>query len=302
MRVRKLHDDEADVDEPLIRDLLTAQMPQWAALPLRPVDPVGTDNVIVRLGSRLAVRLPRTPGAARNVAKEQGLVPHLAERLPYPVPVPVGVGEPGAGYPFPWTVHAWIPGTNPEPGTASVAVAEQLVRFVTALHGIGTSGYRRAGALDHYRAASIQLRDEQTRLCLAQCADLLDTSLVGEVWDVARRVPDHSGDHVWMHSDLHPGNLLTDDGRLAAVIDWGGLALGDPAVDCLVAWTYLGPGTRAAFRAGVGVDDGTWRRGRAWALSIALVALPYYRNSDARITAWSRYAIDQVVTDVTARG
>lgn len=101
-----------------------------------------------------------------------------------------------------------------------------------------------------------------------------------------------------MHSDLQPGNILVRNGRRASVIDWGGLALGDPAVDCIVAWTLLGSQTRPTFRAHVGVDDTTWARGRAWALSIALVALPYYVHSNEQITAWSRYAIDQVVGDM----
>jgi hypothetical protein len=81
-------------------------------------------------------------------------------------------------------------------------------------------------------------------------------------------------------------------------VDWSGLALGDPAVDCMVAWTLLDPQTRPTFRARVDVDDGTWGRGRAWALSIALVALPYYLNTNEQIATWARYAIDQAVEDI----
>lgn len=100
-----------------------------------------------------------------------------------------------------------------------------------------------------------------------------------------------------MHGDLQPGNLLVDEGGLTAVIDWGMLALGDPAVDCLAAWTLLDAAARSTFRSLADVDDATWARGRGWALSIALVALPYYVDSDSRMTAWARYVIQQAVDD-----
>lgn len=88
-------------------------------------------------------------------------------------------------------------------------------------------------------------------------------------------------------------------GKLAAVIDWGSLILGDPAMDCIVAWTLLTPDTRSTFRTQLSLDDATWRRGRAWALSIALVALPYYVHTNQQITAWARYTIRQVTGDIS---
>jgi len=125
---------------------------------------------------------------------------------------------------------------------------------------------------------------------------------VVRAWEQARRVAEFTGPPVWMHADLHPGNVLVRDGQLAAVLDWGGLALGDPALDCLVAWTLLSPLTRPTFRARVGVDEDAWWRGRAWALSIALVALPYYARTNTQITRWARYTIRQVVEDVVNTG
>jgi aminoglycoside phosphotransferase (APT) family kinase protein len=298
MHIEKLHADEFDIDEDLVRRLLAGQMPQWADLPLRLAEPIGTDNVMIRLGDSLALRLPRTEDAAEATRKEQELVPRIATQLPVPVPVPVGVGEPEHGYPWPWSVYPWIAGRNPDPGEGGVDLANDLADFVQALRGVDTFGLTAEGPLHSYRADSIQLRDAATRRCIDECEGLIDTTRAAEAWDAAKRVPDHDGPPVWMHSDVQPGNLLVHDGRLAAVIDWGGLALGEPAVDCIVAWTLLTTETRPEFRARVGVDDDTWNRGRAWALSIALVALPYYVRTNAQITAWSRYAIDQVVADV----
>jgi len=298
MRIKKLHADEFDIDDDLVRRLLASQMPQWADLPLRVAEPIGADNVMIRLGDTLALRLPRTEGAAEGTRKEQELVPRIAAHLPVQVPVPVAVGEPDHGYPWPWSVYPWIAGRNPDPGEAGAELAGDLADFVHALRGVDTFGMAAEGPLHSYRADSIQLRDAATQQCIEECAGLIDTGLTARAWDEAKRVPDFDGPPVWMHSDVHPGNLLVHDGRLAAVIDWGVLALGEPAVDCIVAWTLLTPESRPAFRARVAVDDDTWHRGRAWALSIALVALPYYVHTNARITAWSRYAIDQVVADV----
>lgn len=298
MQIRKLHMEEPDIDVALVRRLLASQMPQWANLPLRLVESIGTDNVMIRVGDSLVIRMPRTPGAAEGITKEQQLVPHLAPHLPVPVPVPVGVGEAAFGYPWQWSVHPWVPGRNPVPGMVDDHLAIQLADFVNSLRRIDTLGLRPQGSLHSYRADPIERRDSATRASIAACGDLLNGALTEAAWEKARHVIDHAGPAVWMHSDLHPGNILVSDRSLSAVIDWGGLALGDPAIDCLIAWTLLTPSTRRTFRLRVDVDEGTWTRGRAWALSIALVALPYYRDTNEQITAWAKHAIAQVIDDI----
>jgi len=302
VRVEKLHQGEFDINEALVPRLLASQMPQWAELPLRLVEPIGTDNVMIRLGDTLAVRLPRIAAAAAAITKEQRLVPRIAPHLPISVPVPVGVGVPGQGYPWSWSVYRWVVGRNPEPGEADLRLAGELADFIRALRGVDTFGLTAHDSLRSYRADSIQLRDTVTRACIEDCAGLLDTVTVVRAWEQALRVAEFTGPPVWMHADLHPGNLLVQNGQLAAVLDWGGLALGDPAPDCLVAWTLLTPQTRPTFRARVDVEGDTWRRGRAWALSIALVALPYYSRTNTQITRWARYTIRQVVEDVVNTG
>ncbi|TSD47097.1 aminoglycoside phosphotransferase family protein [Rhodococcus sp. KBS0724] len=304
MHIRKLHKDEPDIDLALIPRLLAGQMPQWADLPLHLVESIGTDNVMIRLGRSLVIRMPRTPVAAQGITKEQALVPRLAPQLPVPVPLPVGVGEAAFGYPWRWSVYPWFAGRNPLPGIADDHLAIQLADFVCSLRRIDTFGLRPVGPLHSYRAESIARRDcatratRATRASIAACDGLVDAALTEAVWEKTRDVIDYAGPPVWMHSDLHPGNILVRGGRLSAVIDWGGLSLGDPAIDCLVAWTLLTPNTRRVFRAHADVDEDTWKRGRAWALSIALVALPYYRDMNEQITAWAKHAIVQVIGDI----
>lgn len=297
MRVVKLHSAEIDIDEPLVRRLLGTQAPAWAQLPLRLVEPAGTDNVMVRLGEELVVRLPRTETAAAGLDKEQQVVPRLAPGLPTAVPVPVMVGTPQHSYPWRWSISRWLPGRSPAPGSGDARLAAQLADFVVALRGIDTFGLTPAGPLHSYRCDPLALRDADTRECIGQCRDLLDTSRVTAAWDRCVEVAEFAGRPGWMHGDLQRGNVLVDQSGLTAVLDWGMLALGDPAVDCLPAWTLLEPAARSTFRSRADVDDATWARGRGWALSIALVALPYYVHTDSRMTAWARYAIEQAVDD-----
>jgi aminoglycoside phosphotransferase (APT) family kinase protein len=223
MWVEKLHGDEVDIDEAVVRRLLRTQMPHLADNDIRPVDPAGTDNVTARLGDDLVIRLPRNRAAAQRVQKEQDLLGLIALSLPCAIPVPIGRGRPGVSFPFTWSVARWIPGTNPECGEVADQLTHELARFVIALHRIGTTGYRPADTLSNYRADSVQLRDESTRSSISRCAaspdpGLIDGPLVEQVWAVARQVPDFTGGHVWVHADLHPGNLLTAGGQLVAVI------------------------------------------------------------------------------------
>ena len=143
-------------------------------------------------------------------------------------------------------------------------LAIQLADFVNSLRRIDTLGLRPQGSLHSCRADPIERRDSATRASIAACGDLLNGALTEAAWEKARQVIDYAGPVVWMHSDLHPGNILVSDRSLSAVIDWGGLALGDPAIDCLIALTLLTPSTRHTFRLHVDVDEGTWTRGRAW--------------------------------------
>ncbi|MFL6124136.1 aminoglycoside phosphotransferase family protein [Actinophytocola sp.] len=285
-----MHADEADIDAELVRRLVAAQFPAWAGLPVEPVVSSGTDNAMFRLGDDLAVRLPRIAGAAGNVATEQRWVPRLAPHLPVAVPAPVAVGAPTGEYPYPWSVCHWLPGVNPT--TADTGLAHDLAAFVTALRRVDTAGAPRAG-----RGAPLSTRDEPTRVAIAASRGLVDATAVTEVWVDALRVPPWDGPPAWAHADLSPGNLLVRDGRLTAVIDWGAAGVGDPTVDLIVAWNLLPAPARRAFRDALGTDDDTWRRGRGWALSIAVIQLPYYQHTNPVLAANARHVLDEILAD-----
>ncbi|CAM5283960.1 aminoglycoside phosphotransferase family protein [Streptomyces aurantiogriseus] len=290
----KMRPDEVDVEVPLVRRLVAAQYPQWASLPVERLTSSGTENAMFRLGEDKVVRLPRHPGAVESVAHEQYWLARLVPRLSVAAPVPLERGEPGEGFPWPWSVYRWLDGRNPVAGAVEKpeALAADLGAFVAELRRIDPQD---GPAND--RGVPLRERDAFTRDAIAQLEGRIDTASVTALWEEALRVPDRTDPPVWAHSDLSPGNVLVEDGRLAAVIDFGGVGVGDPAVDLIVAWNLLPASARATFRKAVGADDAEWARGRGWALSISLIQLPYYWETNPPLAENSRHVIREILTE-----
>jgi aminoglycoside phosphotransferase (APT) family kinase protein len=291
-----MHDDEIGTDAALVRALLAGQFPQWAGLPVEPVESCGTDHAIYRIGDRLAARLPLIESATRQAAKEAQWLPRLAPNLPLAIPVQLARGRPAAGYPFAWSVYEWLPGTDAN-GTISDLdrAAADLARFVIALRGVGTAGApaRRPNG----RGGPLAEGDEQVRRSVAELGDRIDGTAVLRSWQESLAAPGWAGPDVWLHGDLLPGNLLVVGGRLSAVIDFGTLTVGDPAGDLLPAWNVFGGESRARFRDELAVDDASWLRGRGWALRQAVVALPYYWDTNPGMIRQASHALAEVLAE-----
>jgi aminoglycoside phosphotransferase (APT) family kinase protein len=294
-----MHDDEVYTDAALVRRLLAGQLPHWADLPIEPVTSAGTDNALYRLGDDMVVRLPRIAWAIGQVEKEYRWLPKLAPHLPLAIPVPLAKGEPAEGYPWHWSVNPWLAGENAtiERVADPTQLARDLARFITALHGIDPSGGPPPGSHNASRGVPLAMRDEPTRAAIASLHGMIDTHAALAAWESALGIPDWHGPPVWIHGDIQSGNLLAVEGRLSAVIDFGCLGVGDPACDLIVAWNLLSAETRAVFRSALQIDDATWARGRGWALSVSLIALPYYHTTNPVLAGISRYAIDEVLAD-----
>ena len=299
--VPRMHEDEVDIDGALVQRLLATQLPGLADLPLTRIEAWGTDHAIFRLGDGLSVRLPKIGWAAAQGEKESRWLRVIAPHLPVEVPVPVAVGRPADGYPYAWYVSPWLEGGNPAPdGSVDHGrLAADLAAFVLALQrvaptdapgpGPGRRGGPLAGADAFTRRSAEQLRDEA------------DVDALLAVWDAGLRAPPWDRPAVWVHGDLSDGNLLVRDDVLTGVIDWGGLVAGDPAVELMIAWNLFDADGRAVYRDALGfVDDAMWRRGRAWAVSAALQALPYYRDTNPDIVARSWRAVHEVLADLDA--
>ncbi|MFD5701175.1 aminoglycoside phosphotransferase family protein [Streptomyces lasiicapitis] len=272
--------DEGDIriDEPLLRRLLRAQFPQWAHLPIRPVPRSGMDNATYRLGDDMALRLPRYERWVGQVEREQRWLPWLAPQLPLAISRPLAPGEPGEGYPFPWSVCRWLDG---EPATTDGLAdpdraAVELAAFVTALQKIDATGGPAPQSSNAFRGAPVGAEcdaltaDSTVRAKITKLRGMVDTDAVTAVWEQALAAPAWDRPPVWLHGDLATGNLLAVDGHLSAVIDFGTLAVGDPACDLIPAWMFLpssgrGPGGGGRGRRGPpggrGVGCGLDRRG-----------------------------------------
>ena len=292
-----MHADEVAIDALLVQRLIAGQFPQWANLPVAPVSSAGTDNAIYRLGQDMAVRLPRRPGASGQVEKECRWLPKLAPHLPLDVPIPLGLGAPADGYPCHWSVCRWLTGETAAntPITNLDQAASDLARFISALQCIDASGGPAPGSHNSGRGEPLAMRDAETREAIGRLHGIIDTGMATAAWDLALQTPTWSRPPVWLHGDLLPSNLLVQDGRISAIIDFGCLSIGDPACDLMVAWTVLSAEARVGFRAALAIDDATWIRGSGWALSFGLIALPYYMQSNPVLTDIARRTIHEVL-------
>jgi aminoglycoside phosphotransferase (APT) family kinase protein len=274
------------IDTDLVRQLVAAQFPQWAELPVRPVASDGWDNRTFHLGEQMSVRLPSASDYAGQVERERLWLPRLAPVLPLPIPVPLAMGEPGEGYPFHWSVNAWLPGETAS--TCPVVATDRrfgadLATFLAALRRADAAGGPTPSRANFFRGGPLAIYDGETWQAISALGATIDTDAVGACWEAALGAM-WAGPPVWIHGDVAPGNLLVRDGRLSGVIDFGQTAVGDPSCDLAITWTFLQGEGRAAFRAGVQLDPATWARARGWALWKALIvaaALPGANPRDA---------------------
>lgn len=260
------------IDAGLVATLISSQFPRWAGLPISKVDPGGWSNATFRLGDHMSVRLPRAAHYVEQVAKEQRWLPVLAPRLPLPIPALLAMGAPGEGYAWPWSVCGWIEGDS----AAAAAIpdmtcfAADLAAFLSALRRIDATGGPSPGPHNFHRGGALAVYEDETRRAVAALGAQIDARAVAAVWAAALAAK-WRGSPVWLHGDVTPGNVLIRTGRVSAVIDFGNMAVGDPACDLAIAWTHLSGESREAFRAGVQLDAGTCARARGWALWKALI-------------------------------
>ena len=255
------------VDADQVHRLVRDQFPQWGDLPVRPVASSGWDNKTFHLGDAMLVRLPSAAEYAAAVDKEHRWLPVFAAHLPLPIPVPLAKGKPGADYPHQWSIYQWLDG---EPASVdriadSSRFAADLAAFLLALRSVDTADGPRPGQHNWFRGGPVRTYDESTRSALAKLDGHIDVDLAREIWQTALDAR-WDGVESWFHGDVAQGNLLVDNGELAAVIDFGTCGVGDPACDLAVAWTLLTADGRRTFRERLLVDDETWARGRGWAL------------------------------------
>lgn len=281
-----------------MRRLVAAQFPQWADLPVRPVEFDGWDNRTFHLGDAMGVRLPSAEAYTAQVKKEHRWLPRLAPQLPLAIPAPLAMGAPGEGYPWPWSVYRWLEG---EIATLDRiddvrAFASALGAFLAALQQIDPTAGPPAGQHNFWRGGPLTTYDRETRDAIEALQGKIDTAAVTAVWETALRAT-WQGTPVWLHGDVAASNLLVREGRLRAVIDFGCSAVGDPACDLTIAWTFFSGASREAFRAALPADAATWARARGWALWKGLFLQAEHVTTRPLEAERCRRAVDEVLAD-----
>jgi len=261
---------EIEIDERLVTALLAEQLPALAGLPVV-IAGNGWDNTIARVADEWMVRLPRRAASAPLIESEQRWLPLLAPSLPLDVPVPWFAGRPSDLFPWAWSVCRWLPGQSAAatPLTDLAETAQVLASFIAALHVPAPAD----APVNEFRGVALQRRAAAVEQRVATFATVIDGSAVLAVWADLVATPEWDGPPLWLHGDLHPSNMLTADGRLSAVIDFGDITSGDPATDLAVAWMMFPPAERKLFRAAAFIDDRSWRRAAGWALNLSLAYL-----------------------------
>lgn len=291
--------DKIVIDTTLVRQLVDTQFPQWAALPIRPVESPGWDNRTFHLGETMSVRLPSAEGYVPQAAKEQQWLPRLAPHLPLPIPTLLAQGKPNHRFPNRWGIYRWLDGE-----TATLkrimdadAFAKTLAHFLRCLWQIDSTDGPPAGTHSFFRGAPLITFDAETRQAIAVLQDEIDTGLLTEIWEVAS-ASTWQDTPVWFHGDIASGNLLVKDGRLSAVIDFGCCGIGDPACDLVIAWTLLPARSRDLFRTQLTIDADSWARGRGWALWKALITLQEHLQTGNTLKVMeARHTMNAIVNE-----
>ena len=298
-----MHDDQLVSDADLVREILRDQQPKWADGPITEISSTGTDHALYRLGADAVARVPLRRSATQPIDTEFRWLPWLAKRLPIEISRPLARLEPTPAFPYHWSVHSWIDG---ECGTTApldqALLAVELARVLGALQGLDPSGGPPSAEAYCRRGIPLELRDTSTREAIASSPRSIDVTAATSAWETAVDAPRWTRPPVWVHGAVAAGNLILRDGRLAALVDWACMAVGDPACDLGVAWELFDGASRETFRAELAVDDASWERGRGWALSTAVGALAYYEDSNPFMADQARRKLRSLLgADAVAR-
>jgi aminoglycoside phosphotransferase (APT) family kinase protein len=273
--------DKFEITVSLVTDLISEQFPQWAHLEIKPVELGGWDNRTFRLGQEMSIRLPSAKIYASKVEKEQKWLPYLAPHLSVPIPKPLAMGQPSKNYPWHWSIYSWIEGKSAN--ILSIddlnlsLLASQVAQFLNELHKIDSTGGLLPGTHNFYRGDSPAVYNTETRSAIEQLQNVVDVDAVTSVWQKAISSKWHKSP-VWIHGDLSAGNIIVKDNKLVGIIDFGGMAVGDPACDLVIAWTFLTNESRKIFKSQLNLDPDTWARARGWALWKALITIAQLKD------------------------
>lgn len=257
------------IDEQLVIKLIAEQFPLWSNLSIKQVEVNGHDNKSFRLGDKMLIRLPSAQNYATQVLKEQKYLPLLAPYLSHPIPKPIALGQSSTNYPFNWSIYNWLDGESVNNITLNDAelrqLAKDLANFLNELYKIDAKNGPPAGTHNYWRGGDLSVYDSQSKELFNNLKNIIDSTKANKIWQQALNSK-WQKEPVWIHGDFAIGNILVKNGKLAAIIDFGCSAIGDPACDLVPAWTIFDNDTRKIFRNNLNLDISAWQRAQGWAL------------------------------------
>lgn len=290
-----MHQNEINPDNDLVAVLIEQQFPKWKKLPLLKIKHDGTDHAIFRLGDHMCVRLPRIESSAKFLLQEQHILKSLKPHLPCKIPSPIVIGKPCAHFPYSWAIMDWIEGHTAfnHPPKNLEQCADTLANIILSLQKIET-----ADAPYSQRGGILRMRDQYVWSSLDALKHRPDHEQLCNLWNELTKTPPWDETPCWIHGDLLPGNILLQGDHIAAIIDFGLAGIGDPACDLLPAWSLLDKPSRSIFRERLKTDKDSWNRGKGWALSQAIIILPYYEHTNPELVSIANRMIDALMAEI----
>lgn len=282
----------------LVQRLIDEQFPEWSHLEIKPVQRSGHDNRTFHLGEQMSVRLPSAKSYVPQVEKEQTWLPILTKSLSLPISNPLALGQPNEEYPWPWSINMWLEGETLSHKNINNMneLAQDLGGFLIELQSVDASEGPLAGEHNFYRGGSLSVYDEESRSAIEDSKDVLDSQVLNDIWELSLASVWDSKP-VWVHGDVAPGNILVNNGKLCAVIDFGIIGVGDPACDAAMAWTFFDKNSRDIFKQVLHMNEDTWNRARGWALWKALITYVGNKNDDQDIAEDALHVIHIIIDD-----
>ena len=271
-----------EVNVKLVKNLIRNQFPKWQHLNVAPIEKSGWDNRTFHLGDDMLVRLPSAERYASQPEKEFEWLPKLSKYISLPIPSPIAKGTPTSEYPFSWTVTRYIQGENAvrERISDMEKFVSDLAKVLNEIHSADTENAPLAGQHNFYRGGNLSVYNGETRNAIEKLKDTLPSNKLSDIWNTAVSSR-WEQKNVWVHGDVAVGNLLINKGVLCAVIDFGSSAVGDPACDYVIAWTFFDAKHRNIFFELLGCDKETIERAKGWALWKALIT---YGDENSKYT------------------
>tara|TARA_R110002050_G_scaffold118195_4_gene235498 strand:- start:13881 stop:14768 length:888 start_codon:yes stop_codon:yes gene_type:complete len=289
-----MHKNEAKINIDIVKDLVYLQFPKWKKEPIKEVTHSGTDNIVYKLGKDRCIRFPRTKQGEYQIKEEQKWLPKLRPELPLNTPRLIDIGKPDNNYPYVWSIYDWIEGAEAYDNKPIDLndTAKLLANFINSLHKISAKFAPQAR-----RGLPLISQNDDVQQAILDLKSLYDPKAIASLWKNCLQAPEWHKPGVWLHGDLLPSNLIVKEGKLHGIIDFGLFGKGDPACDLIPAWCLFDAASRETFKDHLNIDENTWTRGRGWALSIALIIIPYYTQTNPKLVSIAKNMIDQILEE-----